>query len=136
MFSSPANGVTLRARPSGPKSSKTIARWNRDLLALRLGVEAYLTSRPFHGGAWVLGYGYVAGAGWCLAVRATADGAEPVPLLGAPREVQMAAMALVPALMEELNRHVNVTIRGIEWARVIPEALPRLAGERRARKRS
>jgi len=126
--------VAREAR-SGPKSPRTIARWNRDLLALRLGVEVYLTSRPFYGGAWVLGYGDVAGAGWCLAVRAAGDGAEPVPLLGAPRAVQVAAMALVPGLMEELNRHVNVTIRGIEWARVIPETLPRLAGERRARRR-
>jgi len=124
-----------REARAGSKSSKTIARWNRELLVLRLRVEVYLTSRPFYGGAWVLGYGTVARAGWCLAVRAPAEGAEPIPLLEAPRAVQMAAMALLPELMDELSRHVNVTIRGIEWARVIPESLPRLAGERRARKR-
>ena len=123
-----------REAKAGPKSPKTIARWNRELLGLRLGVEVYLTIRPFYGGAWVLGYGNVARAGWCLAVRPPAEGTEPVPLLEAPRSVQMAAMTLVPELLDELNRHVNVTLRGIQWARVIPESLPRLAGERRTRK--
>ena len=125
----------VREAKSGPRSPKTIARWNRHLGALRLGVEVYLTNQPFCGGAWVLGYGEVAGAGWCLAVRAAEDGAEPVALLAAPRVVQIAAMPLVPKLLDELNKQVNVTVRGIEWARVIPEALPRLAGERRGRKR-
>lgn len=120
---------------SGPKSPKTTTRWNRDLRGLRLGVEVYLADRPFYGGAWVLGYGEVAGTGWCLAVRPARKGAEPIPIKGAQRTVQMAAAALVPVLMEELKRHVTVTVRGIEWASVIPQTLPRLAEERRARKR-
>ena len=37
-------------------------------------------------------------------------------------------MDLVPRLLEALGRQVEVTVRGIEWARVIPEKLPRLAG--------
>ena len=114
---------------SGWHSLEAIRRWNRDLAGLRLGVEIYLADQPFHG-TWVVGYAELPGAGWCLAVR---ESATAVPLAEAPRPVQVAALVLLPKLFEELGRQVNIAVRGIEWARLIPESLPRLAGEAQRR---
>jgi hypothetical protein len=68
-------------------------------------------------------------------VRPVGREAALVPLAEAPREVQMAALTLVPKLLAELGKQVEVAVRGIEWARLIPEALPRLASESRRRPR-
>jgi hypothetical protein len=99
------------------------------LAKLRLGSEVYLSDDPLPGGDWVLGYGNLEGAGWCLSVQPTRHEARRMPAQEAPAEVQQAVLERVPKLLAELGRKVEVALRGMEWARVVPGALPRLAKE-------
>jgi hypothetical protein len=82
-----------------------------------------------------LGYAKTGEDGWRLVVRGVDPESTLVSLAKAPRELQMAALTLVPKLLAELGKQVEVAVRGIEWARAIPETLPRLAGEARRRPR-
>jgi hypothetical protein len=123
----------VRDLQSARDPEETIARLDRDLAVMRLGVELYLTGRPFHRDEWILGYGRMASGGWRLVVRPARGDAEPLPLADAPPVVQAAALRLFPSLLEELGQRVRVTVRSIEWARLLPESLPRLADEARRR---
>jgi len=123
-----------RAR-SGRAPHLVIAGINRDLARLNLGVEVYLADTPFSDGAWMLGYARLLGPGWCLVACPPMHERPPQPLADLPPADQQAALALLPRLLDELGHHVRVAIRGVEWARLIPGALPRLAREARRTRR-
>lgn len=89
--------------------------------------------------AWILGYTKLAGEGWGVVVRPVLVGsaapgekikpddvpyqAPPSRLHRAPRHVQLGAVELLPKLLEEIRKRVHTTVRSIQWARLLPEAV-------------
>jgi len=124
-----------RTLKSGRPPGEVITRLDRDLASLRLSIPLYLASTPFGPDNWVLGYDQLPETGWRLVARPAADDQPVQPLADLSPSIQLAALDIVPQLLEELCGQIHVALRGIEWARQIPRLHPRLAREARRRRR-